>query len=106
MSNRLLPEAAAGAAISHWDAYLQPEVTGAISWEGCSRSPPSSAAEMRTSELSPRRLLRPGMRLLVHINELGEIHVGIALSGAQARVAEQFLNRAQIRAALQQVRGE
>ena len=44
------------------------------------------------------------MGLPVHVEQLRGIDVGIALRGAQSRVAEQFLNHAQIRAALEQVR--
>src|SRR4051812_14570396 len=44
------------------------------------------------------------MALLVNLEELGGVHVRIALRRAEAGVAEQFLNDAEIGPALQQVR--
>ena len=44
------------------------------------------------------------MRLPVDLQQLRRVDVGVALRRAQARVAEQLLNRAQVGAALQQVR--
>ena len=44
------------------------------------------------------------MRLAVHADQLCRVHVGVALRRAEARVAEQLLDGAQIGAALQQVR--
>ena len=40
------------------------------------------------------------MRLLVHVEQLRRVHVRVALSSTQTRVAEQLLDRAQVRAAL------
>ena len=44
------------------------------------------------------------MTLLIHREELRRVDVRISLRRGEARVAEQLLNRAQIGAALQQVR--
>ncbi len=46
------------------------------------------------------------MRLPIRLDQLRGVDVGVALRRAQARVAEQLLNRAQIGAALEQVRRE
>jgi hypothetical protein len=46
------------------------------------------------------------MALLVHLEQLRCVHVRIALRGAEARVPEQFLNGAQVGAALKEVGGE
>jgi len=43
------------------------------------------------------------MRLAIDLEQLRRIHVRVPLRGAEARVAEQLLNRAQVGAALQQV---
>ena len=43
------------------------------------------------------------MRLLVDVQQVAGIDVGVALGGAEARVAEQLLDRAQVGAAHQQV---
>ena len=51
-------------------------------------------------------LPRPGMRLLVSAQEPLVIDFGIALRRGEIGVAEEFLNRAQIAAAGQQMRGE
>jgi hypothetical protein len=39
----------------------------------------------------------------VNLQKLRRVHMRVALRGAEPRVAEQFLNRAQVGAALQQV---
>jgi len=44
--------------------------------------------------------------LPVHLEQLRGVHVRVALGCAEPRVAEQLLNRAQVGAALQQVRRE
>ena len=46
------------------------------------------------------------MRLPVHLEQLRRVDVRVALRRAQARVAEQLLDRAQVGAALQQMRRE
>ena len=46
------------------------------------------------------------MKPLVDRFEPRPVHMGVALRRADIRVPEQLLNRAQIRAALQEVRGE
>ena len=46
------------------------------------------------------------MRLSVNLYQVRGVDVGVALCGAELRVAEQFLDAAHIRAALQQVRGK
>ena len=46
------------------------------------------------------------MRAAVDLDELRGIDVRVALRGAQARVAEQLLNGAQVGAAFQEVRRE
>ena len=49
---------------------------------------------------------RARMRLLVDLLQAAHVQVGVALRRAEPRMAEQFLNRAKIRARLQQVRRE
>jgi hypothetical protein len=44
------------------------------------------------------------MRLPIHIEQLRRVDVRVALRGRQLHMAEQFLDRAQISAALEQVR--
>jgi len=56
--------------------------------------------------LSRKRLLRSGMRLFVRLAERGGADVGVDLRGDQALVAQQFLHAADVRAAVEQVRGE
>ena len=46
------------------------------------------------------------MRFPVRLEQLRDVDVRVALGRAQTRVAEQFLNRAQVGARLQQVRRE
>ena len=46
------------------------------------------------------------MALAVHREQLGRVDVRVALRRAETRVAEQLLNRAEVGAALQQVRRE
>ena len=46
------------------------------------------------------------MRLPVHFRQLGHVDVRVALGRAEAYVPQQFLDRAQIGPASQQVRGE
>ena len=46
------------------------------------------------------------MAFAVDLEQLRRVDVRVALRRAEARVAEQLLNRAQVRAALQQVRRE
>ena len=46
------------------------------------------------------------MKFSVDVQQAIARHVGINLRGADIRVAEQFLNHAQIRAMLQQMRGK
>jgi len=43
---------------------------------------------------------------VVHLRQMLEIQVGVDLGGADVGMAQQFLNRAQIAARLQQVRRE
>src|SRR5687768_11489356 len=43
------------------------------------------------------------MRLLVDLNQLGCVHMRVSLCRAQASVAEQLLNRAQVRAVRKQM---
>jgi hypothetical protein len=42
----------------------------------------------------------------VHTEQLGGIHVRVALRRAESRVSQQLLNRAQVGAALEQVGGK
>jgi hypothetical protein len=46
------------------------------------------------------------MRRVVHLAQVAEVELGVDLCRRDARVPEQFLNRAQVAAALQQVRSE
>src|SRR3989338_355073 len=46
------------------------------------------------------------VRFAVHIDQLRRVDVSVALRRAQARVTEQFLNRAQVGPTLEQVRRE
>jgi hypothetical protein len=43
------------------------------------------------------------MALLVHLDQLRRVDVSVSLGGAEARVPEQFLDRPEIGAALEQV---
>src|ERR1019366_7769353 len=52
------------------------------------------------------RGLRPGMRFLIHLEQLRGVHMRVALGGAEARVAEQLLDGAQVGAALEEMRRE
>ena len=52
------------------------------------------------------RRLRLRVRLLVGLDQLRGVDVGVALRGAEPGVAEQFLDRPQVGAALEQVRRE
>ena len=45
-----------------------------------------------------------GVRLPIHVQQLRRVDVRVALRGAQARMAEQLLDRPKVGAALQQVR--
>ena len=49
---------------------------------------------------------RPRVTLPVHLEQLRGVDMRVALRGAEARMAEQFLDRPQVGAALQQMRGE
>ena len=49
---------------------------------------------------------RTRVRFPVHLEQLRGVDVRVALRRAEARVAEQLLDRAQVRAALQQMRRE
>src|SRR6478736_10162086 len=44
------------------------------------------------------------MGLTVNVQQIGGIHVGVALGGAEPRVPEQLLDASQVSAALEQVR--
>src|ERR1700746_818725 len=55
---------------------------------------------------SPAMPLCLRVRFAVGIDELSCVDVGVALRRAEPRVAEQFLNGAQIRAGFEQMRGE
>ena len=82
--------------------------------------PPRRAAPLRAESKRRRRamflswffvvkadlLFARGCALLVDLEQLRGVDVRVALRRAEARVAEQFLNRAQVGAALQQVRRE
>ena len=46
------------------------------------------------------------MRLVVHLDQLFHRNVGVDLGSGKSRVAQQFLNVAQVGAAVQQMRGE
>ncbi len=46
------------------------------------------------------------MRLVVHLDQLFHRNVGVDLGSGETRVAEQFLNVPQVRAAVEQVRGK
>ena len=46
------------------------------------------------------------MRFVIHIHELLNAGLRVALRGGERDMAEQFLNRAQVRAIGEQVRGE
>src|SRR5205085_4972127 len=50
--------------------------------------------------------LRPRVCVVVHFPQLFPGHVGVNLRGGETGVPEQLLNRAQVRAILQEVRGE
>ena len=47
---------------------------------------------------------RPGMGLAVNVQQIGGIHVGVALGSAEPRVPEHLLDASQVGAALEQVR--
>src|SRR5206468_6526961 len=49
---------------------------------------------------------RSGMRFAIHVQQLRGVDVRVALRRAEARVAQELLNGAQIGAALQQMRRE
>ena len=51
-------------------------------------------------------LLRPWMRLVVHLEDVFHGQLGVALRGREAFMAEKFLNGAQVGALLQHVRAE
>jgi hypothetical protein len=46
------------------------------------------------------------MRFPIHIQQLRGVHMRVALRRAQLRVAEEFLNGAQVGASLEQMRSE
>ena len=53
-----------------------------------------------------RLFLGARMRLIVHFEQLIHCEMGILLRRVERRVAQQFLNHSQIRAFIEQVRGE
>ena len=67
-------------------------------------SPSQDSPTRGVSHLTPCVAL--GVRRIVYLGEVLEIKVGVDLRGCYVRVAEQFLNAAQVLAGFQQVRGE
>ena len=65
---------------------------------------PDATADPPTCRPGQLSLLRPGMRLAVHLDQVRGVDVRVALRRAELRVAEQFLDAAHVGAALQQVR--
>src|SRR5688500_15066248 len=68
--------------------------------------PPRPTAPTRPTRAADPTSSRLGMRLAIHLNQLRRVDMCVALRGAQSRVPQQFLNGAQVGAALQKVRGK
>ena len=64
----------------------------------------ASPARLRPGLRAPALSAGPRVRLSVDVQQLGRVHVRVSLRRAEAHMAEQLLNGAQIGAALQKVR--
>lgn len=71
--------------------------------EPAARDLSAEAQRAKAEAGEPANLLRFRVSLPIDLDELRCVHMGVALRGAQSRVAEQLLNRAKVRTALQQV---
>src|ERR1700730_11085184 len=66
----------------------------------------ATVAAWNASFVGAITLVRPRMRGIVDLHQVFRAHVGVALRRAEAAVAQQLLDEAQVRALAQHVRGE
>src|SRR2546430_2188483 len=64
------------------------------------------SADTGTRQTQPVRSLRFGMRLPVHLDELPVVQMRVLLRRRERGVAEELLDAAQVRAGVEEMRGE